>query len=122
MIDIEKEYQDIEAERKNGFISLYGLFVFIRKHNPKSSDNKIATVLLRKFKDYQDQYNRVHFMDTLIDGDLTTQERQFLELGPLLPFRLPKKLHESEAPLPFDYLISTLEEIEDCGINKRTPF
>lgn len=61
MIDIEKEYQELETERKDKFISLYDLIVFIRKHNPNSSDNKIATVLLKKFKDYQDKFNSLYF-------------------------------------------------------------
>ncbi|EDK13186.1 TPA: hypothetical protein ACPI87_000188 [Haemophilus influenzae] len=122
MIDIEKEYQELETERKNKFISLYDLIVFIRKHNPNSSDNKIATVLLKKFKDYQDKFNSLYFESSLTDLELSEQECKILELGGLMPLELSSKLHEPEMPLSFGDLIEMLEAVEKNGINERVPF
>lgn len=122
MIDIEKEYQELETERKDKFISLYDLIVFIRKHNPNSSDNKIATVLLKKFKDYQDKFNSLYFESSLTDLELSEQECKILEIGGLMPLELSSKLHEPEMPLSFGYLIEVLEAVEKNGINERIPF
>ena len=122
MIDIEKEYQELETERKDKFISLYDLIVFIRKHNPNSSDNKIATVLLKKFKDYQDKFNSLYFESSLTDLELSEQECKILELGGLMPLELSSKLYEPEMPLRFGYLIEVLEAVEKNGINERIPF
>lgn len=125
MIDIEKEYQDLSTERENGFISLYDLIVFIKKHNPTTSDNKIATVLLDKFKKYhyahqEAVYNRdCDFEFTRL---FTSEDAQILQLGDLLPYTMPKRLHEPEIQGDFDDLINILENIEDHGIFREIPF
>lgn len=123
MIDIEKEYQEIKAERENSFISLYDLFVFLRKQNPKCSDNKIATVLLSRFKKYNDRFNDAFQCATLIScNELDDEQRKILKLGALFPFKLSKRLHEPEMHLDFDELIRVLESIEDNGIVDGVPF
>ncbi|QHB17198.1 hypothetical protein [Mannheimia pernigra] len=48
MIDIKSELLSIEQQRKQQYISLIELLSFLKKHNPNSDFQEIATYLLTK--------------------------------------------------------------------------
>ncbi|SUC10606.1 Uncharacterised protein [Pasteurella canis] len=126
MLDFEKAYTQLADQRENNFISLYDLFLMIRNKHPKLSDNKIATVLIDKFKYYNQEYSRNLMLDELPYELLDENERKqldvFKKLGDIDCYTLPKKLHQPPEPLGFDSLIDILEVIEESGINENIPF
>ncbi|UZV57149.1 hypothetical protein [Pasteurella multocida] len=80
MLDFEKAYIQLTDQRENNFISLYDLFLMIRNKHPKLSDNKIATVLIDKFKYYNQEYSRNLMLDELPYELLDENERKQLDV------------------------------------------
>lgn len=124
MIDFEQAYQQLKQARVEDYINLYDLILLIRSHHPNLSDNKIATVLLDKFKQYQFEY--LHLL-SLSCYDLHDEEekRRWQELsliGEIEHFIMPDKLHEPPISQEFDDLISVLERVEESGITETTLF
>ncbi|HDR1161557.1 hypothetical protein K7G90_001431 [Pasteurella canis] len=122
MLDFEKAYAQLTDQRENNFISLYDLFLMIRSKHPNLSDNKIATVLIDKFKYYNQEYSNRPIFDDLLDENERECLKVLNQLGDLDCYTLPEKLHQPPNSLGFDSLIEILEAIEENGIIENIPF
>ncbi|HDR1214405.1 TPA: hypothetical protein RNY37_001857 [Pasteurella multocida] len=122
MLDFEKAYAQLTDQRENNFISLYDLFLMIRSKHPNLSDNKIATVLIDKFKYYNQEYSNRPIFDDLLDENERECLKVLNQLGDLDCYTLPEKLHQPPNSLGFDSLIEILEAIEENGISENIPF
>ncbi|MBN6710707.1 hypothetical protein JFL47_05600 [Haemophilus haemoglobinophilus] len=122
MIDFEKAYQELESSFNNQFISLYDLILMIRSKHPNLSDNKIASVLLDKFKSHSSIYSDKYQYLGLWDDLLTSEDIAIINAGDVYCCNKPKKLHEPHELRDKDDLFFALEKIEKGGIIQQQFF
>lgn len=106
MIDIRGELLHLKQQRQQEYISISELLDFLKKHNPESSYQDIATYLLVKLSP-----NDIRKSDEPMWGDEefdVWQEQHGIDV-----FDVPLAIDEKEAYLPPNLFFETLEHVRD---------
>ena len=106
MIDIQGELLQIKQQREQKYISITELLDFIKKYNPNSSFQDIATYLLVKLAP-----NDIRKTDEDIWGD--EQYDFWQEQNGIAVFNIPKSIDEKETYIHPNFFFEALETVRD---------
>lgn len=106
MIDIKSELLSIEQQRKQQYISLIELLSFLKKHNPNSDFQEIATYLLIKLTP-----NDVRKTDEELWGNEDFEN--WCDINGISTYRISKKIDEIPKSIHQTYFFEALEWVRD---------
>ncbi|MGP1573684.1 hypothetical protein [Aggregatibacter segnis] len=106
MIDIQGELLSLKQKRKQNYISITELLDFIKKYNPDSSFQDIATYLLVKLAP-----NDIRKADEDIWGD--EQYDHWQEQNGIAVFNIPKSIDEKETYINPNLFFEALETVRN---------
>ncbi|HHW7520484.1 TPA: hypothetical protein ACU18R_002224 [Mannheimia haemolytica] len=106
MIDIKSELLSIEQQRKQQYISLIELLSFLKKHNPNSDFQEIATYLLTKLTP-----NDVRKTDEELWGNEDFEN--WCDINGISTYRISKKIDEIPKSIHQTYFFEALEWVRD---------
>ena len=109
MIDIQGELLLLKQQRKQEYISVAELADFLKKHNPESSYQEIATYLLIKLSP-----NDIRKTDDEIWGN--EEYNLWQEENGIAVYHVPKSIDEKETWLQPDLFFTTLEALRNNNI------
>ncbi|HDZ6746237.1 TPA: hypothetical protein RS749_001150 [Mannheimia haemolytica] len=106
MIDIKSELLSIEQQRKQQYISLIELLSFLKKHNPNSDFQEIATYLLIKLTP-----NDVRKTNEELWGNEDFEN--WCDINGISTYRISKKIDEIPKSIHQTYFFEALEWVRD---------
>ena len=109
MIDIQGELLLLKQQRKQEYISVAELADFLKKHNPESSYQEIATYLLIKLSP-----NDIRKTDDEIWGN--EEYNLWQEENGIAVYHVPKSIDEKETWLQPDLFFTTLETLRNNDV------
>ncbi|AHG76311.1 hypothetical protein X808_17910 [Mannheimia varigena USDA-ARS-USMARC-1296] len=106
MIDIKSELLSIEQQRKQKYISLIELLSFLKKHNPNSDFQEIATYLLIKLTP-----NDVRKTNEELWGDEDFEN--WCDINGISTYRISNRIDEVPRLIRQTYFFEALESVRD---------